>query len=230
MKTFLMSLALALTLNNAEASFNRFWIGHKLDTISTEQFLDGLNKRLLPDLIKLAAGKGLVSYSPYVSTMNTKDLPAEIALITYESEDIYKKVRGTPEGDAYSNLHWELFNKEISKSTVPVQFQNELVEGNAYELNAKFEGWKKGETYLTIYRRGNEDLKTLATAFGKLKDEKSLNNSIMLITKNYIFEYRSYKVTTKVSTLPLSVVNMTQLKKSPVGKSLGFNEGINAQF
>jgi hypothetical protein len=230
MKTMIGTIALALTLNTAEASFNRFWIGYKLDSVPTAQFMNGLNQKLLPNLIKLAAGKGLVSYAPFVTEMNEKTLPAEIALITYQNEEIYKSVRSTPEGQAYSDLHWDLFDKATSKSTVPVQFQGKLEEGNAYELNAKFEGWQKGETYLTIYKR-EKDLTRFTEAFAEMKGRASINNSIVLVTPEYIFEYRSMKNAKDAFwLLPLKMVSNKHLKKAAIGKPIGFNEGVNAQF
>ncbi len=219
--------ALVLSLSfHAEASFNRFWIGYKLDTVTTPDFLNGLNQKLLPNLITLAAGKGLSSYSPYVSQMNGKDLPDEIALITYESEETYKKIRATAPGIAYGDLHWELFRKDISKSTVPVQFEENLEVDKAYELDATFEGWKNGTTYLTIYQNSG-DLKALAKSFADLKKDKSVKNSIVLVTTKYIYEYRSLKE--GFHPLPLKVVSSKKLKNAAV-QTIGFHEGLNVQF
>lgn len=229
MKTKLLT-ALALTLSvQAHASFNRFWIGYKLENITEEKFMDNLNKRLLPDLIKLAAGKGLNSYSPYVTPKNNGDLPDEIALITYDSEEIYRSLRSTAPGVAYTDLHWELFKKDVSKSTVPVQFEGTLEVDKAYELDAKYEGWKKGTTYLTIYRRGAEDLSMVAQEFAKLKNTKGLKNSIILVTEKYIYEYRSMNPDYGFKPLSLKVVNTSKMKKASV-EAIGYNQGLNVQF
>lgn len=230
MKTrFLASLVFALTLSSAEASFNRFWIGYKLDSISEEAFLEKLNSSLVPDLIKLAGKNELSSYAPYVTPKDRGDLPHEIALITYKSEEGYRKIRSTPPGVAYSDLHWELFKKETSKSTVPVQFEGVLNTGEAYELDSKYEGWKRGHTYLTIYRRGNTDLRKLADEFSKLKSVKGLKNSILLLTDKYIYEYRSLNPDYGFKPLSLRVVTTQKLKQSKV-VPIGVNEGLNVQF
>lgn len=229
MKTKLLT-AITLTLTmQAHASFNRFWIGYKLDNITNEKFMDNLNNRLLPDLIKLAAGKGLNSYSPYVTPKNHGNLPDEIALITYDSEEIYRSLRSTAPGVAYSDLHWELFKKDISKSTVPVQFDGILENDKAYELDAKYEGWKSGTTYLTIYKRSSEDLSVVAKEFAKLKSTKGFKNSILLVTEKYIYEYRSLNPDFGFKPLSLKVVNTHKMTKSTV-RAIGANEGLNTQF
>jgi hypothetical protein len=217
-------------MNPVEASFNRFWIGYKLKNLSTPAFLNNLNNRLLPDLIKLAAGKGLVSYSPYVSPMSIEGVPDEIALITYQDEAIYTKIRSTPTGKAYGDLHWELFQRDLSKSTVSEQYLGHFEEGKAYELDSKFEDWQKGTTYVSVYRRKDSDLWLLGKTFKNLRKEPGLMNSIVLITKDFIYEYRSYYGTKiKMTPLSLPVVLSKELKKAPV-HALGFGEGINAQF
>jgi hypothetical protein len=230
MKTRIFSaLAFTLMLGNAEASFNRFWIGYKLDSISEEAFLTKLNSSLVPDLIKLAGKKELSSYAPYVTPKNRGDLPHEIALITYKSEEDYRKLRSTKPGIAYGDLHWELFKKEVSKSTVPVQFDGILEIGQAYELDAKYEGWKWGHTYLTIYKRGNADLRKLADEFAGLKTVKGLKNSILLLTDKYIYEYRSLNPDYGFKPLSLKVVTTQKMKRARV-EEIGPNEGLNVQF
>lgn len=230
MKTRIFTaLTLALTLSNAEASFNRFWIGYKLDSISNEAFLSKLNSSLVPDLIKLAGQNELSSYSPYVTPKDREDLPHEIALITYKSEEGYRKIRSTKPGIAYSDLHWELFKKDVSKSTVPVPFDGILEIGQAYELDASYEGWKSGHTHLTIYRRGNADLRKLADEFSKLRTVKGLKNSILLLTEKYIYEYRSLNPDYGFKPLSLKVVTTQKLKKARV-ENIGPNEGLNLQF
>lgn len=230
MKTrILTALALMVMFGNAHASFNRFWIGHKLDSISEEAFLEKLNSNLVPDLIKLAGRKGLNSYAPYVTPKNRGDLPHEIALITYDSEEGYRSLRSTKPGIAYSDLHWELFKKDVSKSTVPVQFDGLLEIGNAYELDAKYEGWKSGTTYLTIYRRGDTDMRKLADEFSNLKTVRGLKNSILLLTDKYIYEYRSLNPDYGFKPLSLKVVVTQKMKKARVEK-IGPNEGLNVQF
>lgn len=230
MKTKLLTaIALSLSIAHAEASFNRFWIGYKLDTISEQKFMDGLNKKLLPDLIKLAAGKGLNSYTPYVTPKNRGDLPDEIALITYDSEEIYRSLRSTAPGIAYTDLHWDLFKKDVSKSTVPVQFEGILETDKAYELDASYEGWKSGTTYMTIYKRNNEDLSSLAKEFARLKNTKGLKNSILLITEKYVYEYRSFNPDYGFKPLSMKVVNTQKMKNAKVS-DLRPNEGINTQF
>lgn len=232
MKTMLI-LAILLVSGNSHASFNRFWVGDKKKEVKTADFLNGLNKTFFKDTIVVGSGRGLLSYQPYVTSMDN-DVPDELALVSYESEEKYKAIRSTPEGERYSALHWDYFQKDTSKSTVTEAFKGDLEEGKAYELNSAFTQWQKGYTTVVIYAHTPDmDLKNLAREFSDLKLKKEINNSALLITKKWIFEYRSVKsFNTPFKKLPLKIRELKVLPSSELRQdlSVGFREGINFRF
>lgn len=233
MKTIITILLFALA-TNTYASFNRFWVGQKKKDVSTPVFLNGLNKIFFKNTINVAQGRGLLSYQPYIAQMKS-NVPDELALVVYESEEKYKAIRSTPEGENYSALHWDFFEKETSKSTVSSPFKGELVEGSAYELKSSFKDWQTVSTIVVIYSRAADlDLASLAKAFEGLKGNGEIENSLLLITKEWIIEYRMMKNSkSKFVKLPLKVLEMNLLQSASLDtlkRSVGFGEGVNFKF
>ncbi|WP_413290919.1 hypothetical protein [Bdellovibrio sp. HCB337] len=226
----LIFISLLLASSSALASHNRFWIGYKKESLATDKFLNGLNV-FFKETVTLGAGKGLVSYQPYITQMKG-DTPDEIALVTYENEEKYKAIRGTPEGKQYGERHWDFFEKEKSKSTVPTLFAGTLSNNGAYELSSDFSEWQGNVTYVVLYKNQTSDLATLAQEFESLKKSKDLNNSIILITDKFVYEYRSMKKKSKITPLALPVVEMKRLPGFEIGNFpvTGFGEGINFRF
>lgn len=226
----LISSILITTASNA--SFNRVWVGHKKRDVTTTYFLNGLNKTFFKDTISVGKGRGLISYQPYVTQMNS-NVPDELALVIYKSKEKYRQIRSTPEGERYSALHWDYFEKDISKSTVSVPFEGKLVEGQAVELRPTFQNWQQGFTHVAIYAAPS-DLQHLASAFEKLKKNSDVNNAILLVTPKWIIEYRSLKTkSAKYIKLPLKLLETHQLTNSSLEslkESVGFGEGVNFNF
>jgi hypothetical protein len=117
----------------------------------------------------------------------------------------------------------------LKKTFLKVRFLCNLKVYLNLRRHAKYEGWKTGTTYLTIYKRNHKDLSKLAAEFARLKKTKGLKNSIILITENYIYEYRSFNPDYGFKPLSLKVVNTQKMKKAKV-EGIGPNEGLNVQF
>lgn len=231
---FFLLFFIITTTSNSYASFNRLWVGFKKKEVTTASFLNGLNKTFFKDTIEVGKGRGLISYQPYVTNMNS-DIPDELALVIYESEEKYRQIRATPEGEKYSALHWDYFEKDISKSTVAQPFTGTLVEGQASELNSSFVDWQKGFTYVAIYSRDQRtNIAELTQAFNRLKENKDINNSILLITSKWIIEYRSLKKSTSIyEKMPLKILEQRLLSNeslSSMKEAVGFGQGLNFQF
>ncbi len=163
------------------------------------------------------------------------DVPDELALVIYESEEKYRQIRATPEGERYSALHWDFFEKEISKSTVSVPFNGKLTQGQAAELRPAFQDWQQGYTHVAIYEAPSSDqLLNLAASFQKLSESRAVNNAIILVTQKWVFEYRSLKNRSAIySKLPLKILEHHQLKHSTLEsmeRSVGTGEGVNFNF
>lgn len=122
----------------ADEGFVRFWRGVPLERFSTDEFKDGLNRIFVPDTWRLAETSAkLRSYQPVLlpqSFISTPHLPLEVALVHYASESDYRAYRATPAGEAYSNLHWDYFAKEQSKSVVAEKFEGKIEFEHAYQL------------------------------------------------------------------------------------------------
>lgn len=232
MKTTL-ALLFILHTNITYASFNRFWVGYKKDSVTTVDFLNGLNSTFFKETINLSKDRGLVSYQPYVTQMKY-NVPDELALVIYESEEQYKSIRSTPEGQKYSDLHWDYFAKENSKSTVTKIFTKDLVEGFAYELHPNFKDWQSSTTYVAIYKiPSSKSLSQLSAHFLKLNNDTNIGNSYLLIMKDWIIEYRLQKDGLKnYSPLPLEIIELKQLQSHSLEtvKTVGFGEGVNFKF
>lgn len=122
------------------AQYYRFWQGFKRSTIERSE----LNSKL-PEFMNLTVslyeGKGLNNYMVAVPPENKPDfIPDEFALVAFESEEAYKKVKQTPEGQAYTEKHWEIFEKEISKSAPMENFDPNMTSvklGTAYNVFGK---------------------------------------------------------------------------------------------
>ncbi len=232
MKTIIISALLALNSITAEASFNRLWVGMKKKDVTAAQFLNGLNQTFFRDTIVVGKGRGLLSYQPYITRMEAH-VPDELALVVYESEEKYRTIRSTPEGERYSAAHWNFFEKDVSKSTVSVQFAGVLTIGAAYELKPDY-NWEEGNTLVTIYETGNNpDLKKLASLFGNRINEPGIKNSILLVTEKWLIEYASFgkeSVAFKDLGKKLERAFLPQKKLQDLKGPVGSGEGVNFQI
>lgn len=137
----------------------RVFRGVKRADVSTTAFLADLGKRFIPAAPKTHAKNGLVAYLPAVPTAKKAAfLPDEYAVIAYESADVYTKARATPEGNAYSELHWELFDKAASKSVtaVPLDPTGQVQADVAYDVMQQPTDWQKGHSafYVGVRKAG----------------------------------------------------------------------------
>ncbi|MBC7543364.1 MAG: hypothetical protein H7338_11600 [Candidatus Sericytochromatia bacterium] len=129
--------------------FFRVFRGVKRADVSATAFLQDLGKRFIPSAPLTHAKNGLVAYLPAVpAAKKASFLPDEYAVIAYESADVYAKAKATPEGQAYSDLHWELFDKAASKSATAVTLEAgaQVQADVAYDLVQRPTDWQKGHT------------------------------------------------------------------------------------
>ncbi len=232
MKNLFLTIILSVSVTSAHASFNRFWVGHKKKDITAAQFLNGLNATFFRDTIVLGKGKGLLSYQPYITRMSA-DLPDEIALVVYESEEKYRTLRNTPAGERYSAAHWDFFEKDQSKSTVSVPFEGTLAINEAYELNPEAGSWQKGHTIVSIYRVDTKELTTIAKKFAERKKVPGIRNAIVLLSGDILIEYLSvtdpaYKPLALGKILERQILPSMSLQE--VRRPVGPEEGVNFNF
>lgn len=192
---FLVILVLTLQTNANAAPFYRFWRGWKIDNLSRVQFQNGLNTGFLSTTVQVGQGKGLVGYLPVLlpETNPALQLPDEMALVIYSNEASYQAIRNTPEGKAYSDLHWTLFDKNKgSKSLQPEAYQGRTESEHAYDILQSNADWKQGHVvFITSQIKADirPYLNTMATGFSK----RGLLSYLILIQGNILYEYQLWK-------------------------------------
>ncbi len=138
------------------AQYFRVWQGFTRSDLSHDTFMEKLPS-FMEATVVLYKGKGLNNYFVIVPPKEkSKFIPDELALVAFESEQAYKTVRETPAGQAYSNSHWEIFNKETSKSDspkLPMQLPEKLENNKAYGVLGDLVDWTQGYTTAFIGER-----------------------------------------------------------------------------
>ena len=140
----------------------RVFRGVKRADVAYGSFVADLSKRFIPAAPQTHAKNGLVAYLPALPPQpKPAGIADEFAIVVYESADVYAQAKATPEGQAYSDLHWELFDKAASKSTSAVNLEsteNAIKADIAYDLMQKATDWQTGQATFSIGTR----LKTVA--------------------------------------------------------------------
>lgn len=156
LNTSLLTLSLAGSFGVDAATYKRFWRGQALPELTSSEFVKRVNQQIIPATRELfKKDSGLISYQPFLTsklTLNqSNEVAEEFALLEYESEDAYKKYRATAEGQAYGDLHWEMFDKTNSKSAVIEPYSQKVEITHAYDLLAKDIDFKKTSNHVSVY-------------------------------------------------------------------------------
>jgi len=192
-------LGLVVVGADAQAGYFRFWRGYKRADLTEQQLVDGLNARLLPATGALAQSDAhLTSYQPVVPEVAPQaqyGLPHEVALVEYQDEASYLKFRATPLGQAYGDMHWELFSKDLSKSAVPEPYVGVVATAKAYEV-VKAASWSQGKNDFRVYPRaeGLTDADYLAWVRSHIESVRASAPAglIVLVDASYVLEYVSW--------------------------------------
>ncbi|MGV8121408.1 MAG: hypothetical protein AB2L14_16740 [Candidatus Xenobiia bacterium LiM19] len=136
-------------------NYYRFWRGFKKADITSDQLKKQLAGHFIPATVKINAGKGLVSYTVAVPPSDKPAfVPDEFALVAYESEERYRLQAATPEGKKYGLMHWDIFDRNTSKSVVPVKFSEtnpKILSANiAYDTVGRNTNWQEGYVTFSI--------------------------------------------------------------------------------
>lgn len=212
-KLLLLSLFSALFIGSnypisaAETvTFKRFWRGYQKTDLTSFDFLDKINTRIVPATRELfSKPSGLLSYHPVVTNSQalvpSSLVAEEYAFLQYTDEETYRTFRATPDGVAYTDVHWELFDKDRSKSAIVEPFVGKIENTHAYDLIAKEVDWKKGDTLFSIYVRksGISDLDYHQSLSNFFSDSRSLATgwglraSIVLVMPDHVALYENWK-------------------------------------
>jgi len=201
--------SLLTSVDAHSATFNRFWRGYQRLDLSSEQFVAKVNEKIIPatrDLFQKPSG--LLAYQPVISNMQAVSgstlVANEFALLEYESEDIYRQFRATPEGIAYTDLHWEMFDKEQSKSAVVEPYIGNLELTHAYNLLGRDVNWKEAKSYFSIHLRNSkvsqaEFLASVKVYFDETQataPDWGLQTAVILVMEDHIVVYEAWKNST----------------------------------
>lgn len=188
----------------SQASFLRFWRGFPKDATALEQFKNDLNVIFLPATGALArTSANLISYHPLLLPqylIESEKLPVEMALVEYASEAEYRAYRETAEGQAYSNLHWDYFEKATSKSTVPSEFTGALENEKAYLLGKNIE-WNHGPTFFYLFKNDAQMAVRLTKELSFM--QKSGFKGVVLVAPAYVMIYAKSFLTPALARLLL---------------------------
>lgn len=235
----------ALFMSSAALSKNyyRFWRGNIANGMTENDFKQGLNKIFIPETVKQGLGHGLVSYLPVlIHRTNTKKIfPDEIALVAYESEEVYRNIRMMPNGTIYERLHWDYFEKSKSKSLVPEIYQDRVDVEKAYDLLGSNTNWQNGKVQFLVRKWKvdfNDEVKKEIKDYFKMIKSKAKNigikSHLVLISKIGMYEYILYDKSNhpiamnRISLDHLDTFMNIVLKNNNL--PIDFGEGVNRQF
>lgn len=198
MKKSLVFILFILGVQLAEAKYLRFWRGHIKSGMPYSQFEKGLSEIFIPLTANLANTPAqLTSYQPVLfseATYKTHNLPAEIALVEYQSEQTYQAFRATPAGQDYSRKHWDYFEQSSSKSAVANEYSGEIEFDKSYFISRddKFKV-QKLNSFIKIYVKethiSNERwVESIKSHIARLQNKNS-EALVFLATAHYLMEY-----------------------------------------
>lgn len=143
------------TASGPRASFFRVFQGFKRADMPNERFTKEFPKFMNRTVDLYAPANILNNYIVVIPPAKKPSyIPDEFALVALTSEEGYRAIRATPEGQAYSEDHWTYFNKETSKSA-PYELDagQALVHNQAYDLSPSPVDWSKGHTLFFLGTR-----------------------------------------------------------------------------
>lgn len=153
MKKFMITtilFAAATSCASSSAGYYRVWQGFKRTDMDVATFNQKLPAFMTAtrDIYKGVLNNYLVALPP---EQKPSFVPDEFALVAIRSEQDYKEIRATSAGQAYSEAHWTVFNKENSKSAPYSSVIPKVLEHNqAYDLIGQAIDWREGHTTFFI--------------------------------------------------------------------------------
>lgn len=210
MKKLIFSIALALCSVTAwatpTAGYFRVWQGFQKPELSQQEFITGLPV-LMKATVDLYAERAL---NNYIVVMPPKVRPAyvpdELALVALSSEEDYQQIRSTPEGQQYSELHWDYFDRNTSQSAknfidYSKELPSRLINNAAYDMIGTSIDWANGANFVYIGTRKNAltneeflaRLKTHVELAKTVMNPKGLRGYIIIANENFEVAYLNWE-------------------------------------
>lgn len=183
-------------------TYYRFFRGFRRADVSQEEFLKRLGDVFIPAAPATHAKNGLVAYLPAVMSGDVaKQVADEIAIVAYESEQVYAQAKATPEGKAYADLHWTLFDQAKSKpaGSIPWKPGDKIAVDQAYDVLGSAPDWQTGHTtfWIGLRKKGSaqEFLNFLAQHVADIKTSlkpRGLRGYVFMATGDYEIAYQNW--------------------------------------
>ena len=189
-----------------EATYFRAWQGFKNPKLTQDSFLQVL-PQFMKETVDLYRDHALVNYIVIIPPKNKPTfIPDEFALVALTSKDDYQSIRQTTEGQKYGERHWDIFNKENSKSADPMidftaELPNTLVHNNSYDMIGTPIDWSRGYNRVYIGIRKSsltsiEFLKKLsahAAMFKRTMIPKGVKGYVLIANNDYEVAYVNWE-------------------------------------
>ncbi len=190
-KSTLWIVALFMTSpGSALATYQRLYQGYLLPTVDPASFEKSFNQNFLPLFVE-AHPQGLTNYRPALSAPR-KDcaLPAEIALLTFASEESYAKYRETEIGKRIRAAHEPIFDGKASKSLIPEPWTGTAKPGYAYETSPHLRGFVPTSAALVIHCGARADPASLTATIRRSHEKPSgIRDVIFALEADHMIEY-----------------------------------------
>lgn len=205
------------------APYYRFWRGWKLDSLSRAQFEQGLNSGFLANTVRVGGGRGLLGYLPVLlpAAQSKHQLPDEIALVIYSNEAEYTAIRNTPEGKAYGDSHWLLFDRNKgSKSLTPEPYLGRLDNEKAYDIFQSNANWQQGEG-IFVTSKIDGDIRPYINLMKSEFSKRGLLSYLVLVHGQVLYEYQLWKDKASLQA------NWSQLRQQAAAHKLTYSAQLS---
>ena len=186
------------------AGYFRVWQGYQRTEMNSGDFLNSV-AGFMKATVDLYEEKALNNYIVVIPPVTKPSfIPDELALVALNSKENYDAIRATPEGQAYSAHHWDIFDRSTSKSAVLVNYSvdrpAQLVSQTAYDMmgqpinwatgfNAVFIGIRKaGMTTDNFLQRLQQHVENAKSVMGA----KGLRGYIFIANENFEVAYLNW--------------------------------------
>lgn len=188
-----------------KANYFRVWQGFSKNT--PEQMLSVLPAFMTATVDLYVKNKALSNYIVIIPPKESPHyIPHELALVALSSESDYRRIRETAEGKAYSDAHWDVFNRENSKSAplkkiADLKSEEALISNTAYEILPTPINWAQGVNHIEIRTRREAlapdvYLKNLKSRLQRIQEFGSyvgVQGCIVIANENYEVIYTNWK-------------------------------------
>jgi len=131
----------------------RVFRGVRKPSLSHSDLVRKLETVFMPTTIQMQRLYGLTAYLPAVLPPDHgRDMPDEVALVFYRTQNAYHEAKRCVGGRYYSELHELVFDMSNSKSGFPQLFTGTIVEDQPYHLFDTSVDWQVGAVRLYVGR------------------------------------------------------------------------------